>query len=203
MTSNKTMNFTRNHRYAARVGLKLAGAHLSQLFWRYAFIYNDMKIQEIEENNWSGILEIQDEAYQEVGPEELDVLKSKQSASSETCFVCVSDQGDVLGYLLSHPWNGVEPPKLFEPLSDIGNSDSLYLHDMAVSSRSKGQGLGRSMMAELIKVAVMKGIKRITLVAVQGSDSFWSLLDFKEISGANICPSYGENAVLMEKLLTA
>lgn len=32
------MNFTRNHRFAVRVGLKLAGAHLSQLFWRYGLI---------------------------------------------------------------------------------------------------------------------------------------------------------------------
>jgi len=162
-----------------------------------------MKIQEIEENNWGGILEIQDEAYHDVGPEQLDVLKSKQSASPETCFVCVSDQDDILGYLLAHPWSRSEPPKLFEPLPDIGNSDSIFLHDMAVSSRSKGQGIGRSMMAELIKASVLKGVKRIALVAVQGADSFWSLLDFKEISGENMCPSYGENAILMEKVLMA
>lgn len=160
-----------------------------------------MKIQQIEENNWIGILRVQDEAYQEVAPEELDVLKSKQSASPETCFVCVSDQGDILGYLLAHPWNGAEPPKLFETLVNIENSDSLYLHDMAVSSRSKGQGIGRSMMAELMKVAVLKGFKRITLVAVQGADSFWSLLDFKEVAGVNKYPSYGERAILMEKVL--
>lgn len=160
-----------------------------------------MKIQKIEENNWTGILGIQDEAYQEIGPEELDVLKSKQSASPETCFVCVSDKEDVLGYLLAHQWAADEPPKLFEPLPDIENSDSLYLHDMAVGSRSKGQGLGRSMMAELLKVAALKGVKRITLVAVQGSDSFWSLLGFKAITGTHICPSYGKDSVLMEKRL--
>ena len=162
-----------------------------------------MKIKEIEEDNWDGILEIQDEAYHEVGPEKLNVLKSKQSVSPETCFVCVSEQGDILGYLLAHPWNGSEPPKLFEPLPDIGNSDSLYLHDMAVSLPSKGQGVGRSMMAKLIKVAELKGFKIITLVAIQGADSFWSLLGFKAISGANICSNYGENAVLMEKVLMA
>lgn len=161
-----------------------------------------MKIQQIEENNWVGILEIQDEAYQEFGQEALEVLKSKQSASPDTCFVCVSDQGDVLGYLLAHPWNGAEPPKLFEPLPAIGPSDSLFLHDMAVRSRLKGQGIGHSMMAELMKASVLKGVTTITLVAIQGADSFWSLLDFKEITGTTICPSYGETAVFMEKLLT-
>lgn len=160
-----------------------------------------MKIQEIEESHWSDILKIQDEAYHEVGPEELDVLKSKQSVSPETCFVCVSDEGDVLGYLLTHPWNGSEPPKLFEPLPDFVNSNALFLHDMAVSSRSKGQGIGRSMMTELMKISAVKGMERITLVAVQGADSFWLLLGFKEIPGVNLCPSYGKNAILMEKVL--
>ena len=163
-----------------------------------------MKIQKIgTKNNWGGILEIQDEAYHEVGPEELDVLKSKQSVSPDTCFVCVSDQGETLGYLLAHPWNGSEPPKLFEPLSDTGNSDSLYLHDMAVSPHSKGQGIGRSMMVKLIEVAELKEVKRITLVAIQDADSFWTLLGFKVISGTNICSSYGENAVFMEKIIMA
>ena len=160
-----------------------------------------MKIQEIEESHWSDILKIQDEAYHEIGPEELDVLKSKQSASPETCIVCVSDQDDVFGYLLAHPWNGSEPPKLFEPLPGFVNSNSLFLHDMAVSSRSKGQGIGRSMMTELMKISAVKGMERITLVAVQGADSFWSLLGFKEIPEVNLSPSYGENAILMEKVL--
>jgi predicted N-acetyltransferase YhbS len=161
-----------------------------------------MKIIEIAEDNWRGILEIQEAAYHEVDPEELDVLKSKQWVSPETCFVCVSDQGDILGYLLAHPWYGSEPPKLYEPVLDIKRSDSLYLHDMAVSPHSKGQGIGRSMMAKLIEVAELKGVKRITLVAIQGADSFWSLLGFKVISTANIGASYGDNAVFMEKSIS-
>ena len=67
--------------------------------------------------------------------------------------------------------------------------------------RSKGQGIGRSMMTELMKISAVKGMERITLVAVQGADSFWSLLGFKEIPEVNLSPSYGENAILMEKVL--
>ena len=160
-----------------------------------------MEITEIGKGNWDSILEIQDKVYHEVGPEELDVLKSKQSISPETCFVCVSEQGDTLGYLLAHPWNGAEPPKLHVPLLVTENSDSLYLHDMAVSPQSKGQGIGRSMMAKLIEVAELKGVKRITLVAVQGADSYWSLLGFNVISGENMCSSYGSNAILMENII--
>lgn len=160
-----------------------------------------MKITEITECSWRGILEIQDAAYHEIASEELDVLKSKQFLSPETCFVCISEKDEILGYLLAHPWNGSEPPKLYEPLLDSERSDSLYLHDMAVSSRSKGQGIGSSMMAKLIEVAKLKCIKRINLVAIQGADSFWSMHGFKVIKESSICSSYGDNAVLMEKII--
>jgi len=162
-----------------------------------------MNIQKIKETNWRDILKIQSEAYQEVGLEDLEVLKSKWAASPETCFVCLSNQGKVLGYLLAHPWNEVKPPKLFEPLLDIQGGEHLYLHDMAISSQSKGQGLGRAMAVKLFEVAQRKGIQSISLVAVQGAESFWSILNFKVVGGAAICSSYGENSVLMEKVLEA
>ncbi|TLX45535.1 N-acetyltransferase [Pseudoalteromonas phenolica] len=162
-----------------------------------------MDIKLIADNNWNDILAIQAKAYHEVDSETLDVLKSKQTASPETCFVCVSEQNEALGYLLAHPWGESEPPKLFVPLLDTINSQTLYLHDMAVSPYSKGQGIGRAMVAKLIEVAKAKGFKRITLVAIQGADSFWSSLGFKLIVGANISSTYGENAVFMEMEVVA
>ncbi len=92
-----------------------------------------MIIKEIEEKHWDKILEIQEESYQEIGTEDLEVLQSKHKASPETCFVCLSNSGAVLGYLLAHPWSGISPPKLFEPLPDIKVCEYLYLHDMAMS----------------------------------------------------------------------
>ena len=162
-----------------------------------------MIIKEIEEIHWNGILEIQDKSYQEIGTEELEVLKNKNEASPETCFVCLSYSGEVLGYLLAHPWRGISPPKLFEPLPNIEECEYLYLHDMAISPQSKGKGIGRAVAIKLFEVAQIKGINKINLVAVQGSESFWSIIGFKEVSGVNICSSYGEKAILMEKILAA
>jgi len=162
-----------------------------------------MIIKEIEEIHWNGILEIQDESYQEIGTEGLEVLKSKKEASPDTCFVCLSNSGEVLGYLLAHPWSGISPPKLFEPLPNIENCKYLYLHDMAISPESKGKGIGRAVAIKLFEVAQRKGIQSISLVAVQGAESFWSILDFKAVGGVEICSSYGENSVLMEKILAA
>lgn len=160
-----------------------------------------MKVQAIKENNWGDILVIQEDAYHEFALEELEVLKSKQFVSPDTCFVCMSELGDVLGYLLSHPWRGFEPPKLSQSLLYVEESESLFLHDMAVKPLAKGRGAGRSMLNELIKIAKKKGVKNITLVAVQGAKRFWSLFGFKEVSNHQVCSSYGENAVLMNKVI--
>ncbi|MCF6440606.1 GNAT family N-acetyltransferase [Pseudoalteromonas luteoviolacea] len=144
---------------------------------------------------------IQNSSYHELDAENLEVLRSKYEISPDTCFVCLANNGAVLGYLLSHPWSGISPPKLFEPLNAPENSDHLYLHDLAISPDLKEQGLGRSLVLKLFEVARLKGICRISLVAVQGADSFWSRVGFYEVAGVNVCSSYGENAVLMEKCL--
>jgi len=160
-----------------------------------------MIFREIEDVHWKNILEIQDQSYREVCTEELDVLKSKNDASPDTCFVCLSKNGAVEGYLLAHPWSGISPPKLFEPLPNIENCEYLYLHDMAVNPQSKGNGIGRTAALKLFEVAKEKGINRITLVAIQGAESFWSVFGFQEVKGMAISSSYGDKAVLMEKVL--
>ncbi|MBQ4834853.1 GNAT family N-acetyltransferase [Pseudoalteromonas luteoviolacea] len=160
-----------------------------------------MIFKKIEEIHWNRILEIQDESYQEVGTEELDVLKSKNAVAPDTCFVCVSKSGGVVGYLLAHPWNGVYPPKLFEPLPNITHCEYLYLHDMAISPQSKGRGVGRAAALKLFEIAKNKGMNKVVLVAVQGSESFWSTIGFQEVKGVSVCSSYGEKALLMEKVL--
>ncbi len=77
----------------------------------------------------------------------------------------------------------------------------LYLHDMAVQAQFTGQGLGRAMFQALSTVSQEMSINTIRLVAVQGSASFWSSLGFTAIPVLELCASYGEDAVLMEKHL--
>lgn len=162
-----------------------------------------MNIQTISDIHWNSILEIQAQAYQEIGLEALDVLKSKWKVSPESCIVSLSDQNKVLGYLLSHPWQGASPPKLFEVLPNVKHGEYFYLHDLAVNTQSKGQGIGRALLETLTGIARHRGFRNIRLVAVQGSHSFWSHLGFKAVANTAICPQYGEDAVFMEKSLLA
>ena len=154
-------------------------------------------ITEISEESWKGILKLQGEAYTDLPPEELDILKSKWEASPATCFVLQSASKDILGYLLSHPWSSDEPPKLFEKYSPCSSSDTLYLHDLAVSQELRGLGVGRQLTNRLLYLAKFHNYKRILLVAVQGSEGFWGGLGFREVQGTPVCSNYGFNAKLM------
>ena len=46
-----------------------------------------MSINLITDNSWSDILKIQEEAYLEIEPEDVDILKSKWLLSPNTCAV--------------------------------------------------------------------------------------------------------------------
>lgn len=156
-----------------------------------------MSIVEISEKSWQGILQVQMEAYTGVPSEEVDVLKSKWKASPETCFVFQSSRNQVLGYLLAHPWNSDEPPKLFEKLPRKSAGDTLYLHDLAVRTNARKSGIGLQLSSKLIEVAKVRQYNRVLLVAVQESGGYWSKFGFREVHNVSICPSYGKNAKLM------
>lgn len=160
--------------------------------------FKKMFIQEIQECHWDEILRIQEEAYREVGSEELSVLKNKQEYSPSTCLVSVSKTNEVQGYLLAHPWSGKEPPKLFKMLPSISDPDCLYLHDMAIFSTFRGAGLGAKLVKHLFSIVKSQQLNTITLVAVQDSCRFWANNGFNVITGIRVDSSYGNDAVLME-----
>lgn len=154
-----------------------------------------MSINLITEHSWSDILKIQEEAYLEIEPEDVDILKSKWLLSPNTC--AVYKEGDtILAYLLAHPWPSETPPKLHEKYP-ITASLNLYLHDLALAKESRGKGIAKKLVTNLVDIAKAQGFNKILLVAVQNSSGFWSQFGFKNLPDAVICPSYGHNAKLM------
>ncbi|MEH6450624.1 MAG: GNAT family N-acetyltransferase [Oleispira sp.] len=156
-----------------------------------------MPISVISENSWNSILKIQEEAYTEVLPEDIKVLKSKWIASPNTCAVYLNNDNEILAYLLAHPWASEIPPKLHEN-TPITNSQNLYLHDLALAKEARGKGIAKNLVVNLIEGAKSQGFARILLVAVQGSDMFWAKFGFLVIPDALICPSYGNDSKLMK-----
>lgn len=165
-----------------------------------------MAISSIHPDDWNAIYAVQQNAYTDIEPETIDVLKSKWELTPETCFVSHCEKGHIQAYVLAHRWAGNKPPKLFKPVEKnaaLQQADGLYLHDMAVHERAKGQRVGQKLVKAVLAQARSLGVKRISLVAVQGADTFWQKQGFTPCKDTEICASYGDDAVFMQLELQA
>lgn len=156
-----------------------------------------MSISEISESAWQGVMQLQYEAYVELQPESLAVLKSKWRVSPNTCLVYKALDNTILGYLLSHSWERDSPPALYAEIADMPVTDNLFIHDLAIANSSQGMGVGKHLVYRLIEIAIKRGFNTLQLVAVQGTISYWSKFGFKQVQACQIDSSYAEAARLM------
>ena len=166
-----------------------------------------LSIDPIDDTLWADIQRVQAEVYHQFEPENQATLRSKWLASPDCCFVARTRQNDparpgVLAYLLAHAWHSDTPPKLYQPIAPgAGTGHHLFLHDLAVSRRAAGLGLGRQMVERLLAVARKLDFVQVRLVAVQGSVPFWRKMGFEPVPGQQAGASYGADATLMRRLL--
>lgn len=161
-----------------------------------------MQLRSITSADWSDILLIQEECYPQIEPESLEVLQSKWLVSPQTCFVIESDT-QVVGYCLAHPWVAGSPPSLEQTLIATTNPDTLYLHDIALSSRIQGQGAGKLAFNTLVDYARELALPCISLVAVQGADSYWRRQGFIARPIEKSLEGYPQDACYMVLALSA
>ncbi|ACA85374.1 GNAT family N-acetyltransferase [Shewanella woodyi] len=131
-----------------------------------------MQLRSIISDDWKIILDIQEECYPGIVPESLEVLQSKWQLSPQTCFV-IEDNHQTLGYCLAHPWELGTPPALEQKVQAKAQPNTLYLHDIALSAKAQGKGAGRLAFDKLVQGAADAALSSISLVAVQGADSYW------------------------------
>ncbi len=155
-----------------------------------------MSISLITENSWDDIVKIQEEAYTDVAPEDVNTLRNKWHSSPQTCAVYSDHKGKVLAYLLSHPWASEIPPKLNEKIS-VTCSSTLFIHDLALALEGRGKNIGKELVQNLIENAKAQSFVKILLVAVQNSTGFWAKFGFINMRNVKICSSYGKNSQLM------
>jgi predicted N-acetyltransferase YhbS len=138
-----------------------------------------MMIRSIRADDWSSIERIQAESYPLEVLETLEALQSHWLVSSETCLVAETD-GDVIGYLLAHPW----PERTIPPLNKVycelpTNSQSLFIHDLALSPKARNSGVADTLVRSVLQVGRQMQLASASLIAVQGSEAFWSRYGFK------------------------
>ncbi len=163
----------------------------------------NMMTRRIADDDWSVINAIQNEAYTEIAPESQDTLRRRVLLSPETCFVAVGHNGSVLGCCLAHPWGPDGAPALHAKLEALPVTTNLYLHDLAVSSNSRGRGVAGFLCQGLLAVAVERNFQSVTLVSVQNSAGFWKKFGFSEDPRVNPSDSYGAGARFMRLDLNA
>lgn len=170
-------------------------------------------LQPITQTMWGEILNIQAEAYSDIEPESLEVLQSKWQQSPDCCFAYLGERSwleeksldekseqeekSILGYLLAHAWHCETPPKLYQPLPEGSRGSTLFLHDLALSKRAAGRGMGSKMVKHLLDTAISSGFQKALLVSVQDSVAFWQKHGFVEVTDQQASESYGEDAKIM------
>ena len=114
-------------------------------------------------------------------------------------------EGVVQGFLVAHPWHRDESPKLNAMLGSLPTqARSFYLHDIALLPETRGSGAGREATGFVLDHARAAGYEDVTLIAVNGADSYWSAQGFHAITVSDTggpVPSYGDGTVFMRQQL--
>lgn len=155
-----------------------------------------MTITPITDDLWPDILRIQREAYSTIEPESLEVMRGKWLHSPELCFVCRDPDEGICAYVLAHRWHSLQPPKLHQPLESDSGGAVLFLHDLSISRRLAGRGVGKQLAERVLNRARAVGLHSALLVSIQSSQGFWARLGFQATTD-DAGTSYGEQAQIM------
>lgn len=106
------------------------------------------------------------------------VLAEKFSLYRNGCYLLEIGERPA-GYVLSHPWRLGDLPALNTLLGQIpADADTYYLHDLALLPLARGVGVAGKIVAALTRHAEAMNFASMSLVAVNGSQPFWTRQGF-------------------------
>lgn len=140
-------------------------------------------------------------------PERRQVLEEKFALFPKGCFTLHGADGRACGYCFSHPWIDGPPPSLDTFLNALPARPSTYfIHDLTLDPSLQGRKLASALVPLIVDVAKAIPVARMALVAVSGSEPFWSRMGFRRtndpILQATARSKYDESAVHMQRDLT-
>lgn len=108
-----------------------------------------------------------------------EVLAEKFQLYRNGCYL-FEVQERPAGYMLSHPWKLGSLPALNALLGQLPDDlDTYYIHDLALLPLARGVGAAGKIVSALTKHAAAMGYPTMSLVAVNGSVSFWEKQGFQ------------------------
>ncbi|WP_222565045.1 GNAT family N-acetyltransferase [Novilysobacter antarcticus] len=154
----------------------------------------------------TALFELQGESYPPALRDSLEAFASRLRLAEGCSQVAEIDQRAV-GYILAHPWLSRQPPAVDTVLSPLSGDGPriLYVHDLSVSARAKGTGLGGRLVDAVLEAGRRGGLRRAELVAVPGADGFWKRMGFQTLDVApdlaRKVRQYGDGALYMGRAL--
>ncbi|MEU6017529.1 GNAT family N-acetyltransferase [Streptomyces sp. NPDC047515] len=159
----------------------------------------DVRIRHISDEDWDGIATLEAGAYTGDGLSEgRAALQSRAHASPATCFVLDCEKR-LAGYLLALPYPMFEYPDLNRMEDIVFHSRNLHLHDLVIAEEFRCRGLAKHLLHHFTAVAGAKGYEGISLIAVSGSDDFWSANGYRAHHEFAPPRGYGADAVYMSR----
>jgi predicted N-acetyltransferase YhbS len=147
---------------------------------------------------------IQKECYPALMQEKIDVIVQRLLAASDTCWIAEDNAGPC-GYLFAYPSKLGTVTALGRSFSIDFNADTLYLHDLAVSERTAGKGIGNALVEVAMQIAKRMNLHYSALVSVQDSRPYWMRRGYEDDTPAaqyaDHLGGYPEGAVYMVKRL--
>jgi len=111
------------------------------------------------------------------------------------CHVVDMGEGQLGGYLISHPGRLDTPPVLDVPLAGLPEPfDCYFLHDLALARETRGHGLAGAAVEIVIAEARRGGLDRVALIAVGDAHDFWNHQGFTLLGDGLLDPAKGYGA---------
>jgi predicted N-acetyltransferase YhbS len=149
------------------------------------------------------VLEIQEEAYP-WHQEDRAVFEDRLALYPQGC-LSLDCEGELVGYILSHPWHADQPLPLDSKLGALPERPgTYYLHDLALLKSAYGKGHGARVVRHLGETAGAMDFPSMSLIAVNQSAPFWKRHGFAEHNPPGLAvklKTYGEGAVFMTRPL--
>ncbi|MFO1147064.1 MAG: GNAT family N-acetyltransferase [Alsobacter sp.] len=133
----------------------------------------------MREQDLSGVVAIADVVHPSF-PERIEVMAEKRALWPAGCFVLADAEAGLIGYAISHPWGARRPAPLDTLLGALPSPEGArWIHDVALLPAARGHGWAREPVRRILADADAAGAPEAALVAVYGSDAFWTRFGFR------------------------
>lgn len=148
------------------------------------------------------VLAIQQRCYPAAYHEPLAAFQNKLHHAPDSAWLAIAGER-TLAYLVTLPVDEAHFPALHAcDWAPAPRAKWLYLHDLAVDPGHRGSGAGQRLVEQALGHARQAGLEGLALVAVQGSQPYWTRQGFQSRDPAHPglrekLGTFGPDAALM------